>query len=168
VVAPHLTFRLLPLQEREAEARQEHEQMREEIRNRNLEEINVLRITLDTQIEELEQHFETAHINYLQNTDQRTTDFKYLTAKDHELSHEIEIKIRRIERLQVGIQTQKKNIRGFRSGSLIADRKSLFREHCNTGEERLPTILEITLSVMLFSRKRETLLLRTTRSSREQ
>ena len=32
----------------------------------NLEEINVLRITLDTQIEDLEQHFETAHINYLQ------------------------------------------------------------------------------------------------------
>lgn len=32
----------------------------------NLEEINVLRITLDSQIEDLEQHFETAHINYLQ------------------------------------------------------------------------------------------------------
>lgn len=26
----------------------------------------MLRITLDTQIEDLEQHFETAHINYLQ------------------------------------------------------------------------------------------------------
>lgn len=35
-------------------------------RDQNLEEINVLRITLDTQIEDLEQHFETAHINYLQ------------------------------------------------------------------------------------------------------
>lgn len=34
--------------------------------DQNLEEINVLRITLDTQIEDLEQHFETAHINYLQ------------------------------------------------------------------------------------------------------
>lgn len=28
----------------------------------------MLRITLDTQIEDLEQHFETAHINYLQVT----------------------------------------------------------------------------------------------------
>jgi hypothetical protein len=64
-------------EERDAEARQEHEQLREEIRNKNLEEINVLRITLDTQIEELEQHFETAHINYLQNTDQRTTGEHY-------------------------------------------------------------------------------------------
>jgi dynein regulatory complex subunit 2 len=33
--------------EKEAEARQEHEQLREEIRNKNLEDINVLRITLD-------------------------------------------------------------------------------------------------------------------------
>lgn len=65
-------------EERDAEARQEHEQLREEIRNKNLEEINVLRITLDTQIEELEQHFETAHINYLQNTDQRTTGEQWL------------------------------------------------------------------------------------------
>jgi hypothetical protein len=45
--------------EREAEDKQEHEQLREEIRNKNLEDINVLRITLDSLIEELEQHFET-------------------------------------------------------------------------------------------------------------
>ena len=32
---------------REAESKQEHEQLREEIRNKNLEDINVLRITLD-------------------------------------------------------------------------------------------------------------------------
>lgn len=91
-------------EERESEARQEHEQLREEIRNKNLEEINVLRITLDTQIEDLEQHFETAHIHYLQNTDQRTSDFKILTGKDHELSEDIEVKIRKIERLQGSLQ----------------------------------------------------------------
>ncbi|RHZ21547.1 hypothetical protein DYB26_006679 [Aphanomyces astaci] len=56
-----------------------------------------------TNIEELEQHFETAHLNYLQNTDQRTQDFKYLTAKDQELSKDIEIKIRKIERLQANL-----------------------------------------------------------------
>lgn len=89
--------------EREAEAKQEHEQTREEIRNKNLEDINVLRITLDGNIEELEQHFETAHLNYLQNTDQRTQDFKYLTAKDQDLSKDIEIKIRKIEKLQAGL-----------------------------------------------------------------
>ncbi|CEG48042.1 uncharacterized protein PHALS_05519 [Plasmopara halstedii] len=86
--------------EREAEARQEYEQLREEIKNKNLEDINILRITLDSSIEELEQHFESAHLNYLQNTDQRTQDFKYLTAKDQDLSRDIEFKIRKIERLQ--------------------------------------------------------------------
>lgn len=39
-----------------------------------------------------------------QNTDQRTTDFKYLTSKDQELSRDIEIKIRKIERLQSSLQ----------------------------------------------------------------
>lgn len=72
--------------ERGSERRQEHEQTREEIRNKNLEDINVLRITLDGLIEELEAHFETAHLNYLQTTDQRTQDFKFLTAKDRDLS----------------------------------------------------------------------------------
>lgn len=86
--------------ERDAEEKQEFEQTREEIRNKNLEDLNVLKITLESQIEELEKHFESAHLNYLQNTDQRTQDFKYLTRKDEELSKEIEIKIRKIERLQ--------------------------------------------------------------------
>mmetsp|Transcript_1781 Transcript_1781/g.5259 ORF Transcript_1781/g.5259 Transcript_1781/m.5259 type:complete len:385 (+) Transcript_1781:189-1343(+) len=90
-------------QERDAVARQEHEQLREEIRNKNLEEINMLRIGLDSQIEDLEQHFETAHLNYLQTTDQRTHDFKYYTKKDQELSKDIEIKIRKIERLQTSL-----------------------------------------------------------------
>ena len=47
------------------------EQLREEIRNRALEDINMLRISLDAQIEDLENHFETAHLNYLQQTAQR-------------------------------------------------------------------------------------------------
>lgn len=87
-------------QDREAEAKQEHEQGREEIKNKNLEEINMLRIQLDSQIEDLEQKFENAHLNYLQTTDQRTSDFKFYTKKDQELSKDIEVKIRKIERLQ--------------------------------------------------------------------
>ena len=63
----------------------------------------MLRIGLDSEIEDLEQHFETAHLNYLQTTDQRTHDFKYYTKKDQELSKEIEIKIRKIERLQANL-----------------------------------------------------------------
>ena len=44
-------------QEHGADTKQEHDQLGEEIRNRNLEEINMLRIGLDSEIEDLEQHF---------------------------------------------------------------------------------------------------------------
>ena len=96
--------------ERRAEAKQEHETLREEIRNKNLEDINVLRITLDSTIEDLEQHFETAHLHYLQTTDQRTTDFKHLTAQDHRLSEEIKVKTRKSERLTESILQWKAKI----------------------------------------------------------
>ena len=51
----------------------------------------MLRIQLDSQIEDLEQKFENAHLNYLQTTDQRTSDFKFYTKKDQELSKDIEV-----------------------------------------------------------------------------
>jgi dynein regulatory complex subunit 2 len=90
--------------DREAEAKTEHETLREEIRNKNLEDINVLRIQLESNIEELERHFEAAHLHYLTNTDQRTQDFKYLTTQDQNLSKDIETKILKIERLQLTLQ----------------------------------------------------------------
>lgn len=88
--------------EREIERKHEHEQNREEIRNKNLEDINVLRITLENLIEDLEKSFEQAHMQYLQNTDEQTQEFKNLTRTDQELSKQIDHKIRRIERLQAG------------------------------------------------------------------
>ena len=87
-------------QENDTERKHEHEQLREEIRSKNQENINNLRVMLENQIEELEKHFRLAHYNYLQNTDQHTQDFKYLTAQDQTLSKDIEIQILKIERLQ--------------------------------------------------------------------
>jgi DNA repair exonuclease SbcCD ATPase subunit len=92
---------------RNNEAKHAFEQLREEIRNKNLEEINMLRISLDAQIEELEQHFETAHLNYLQQTAQRTHDFKELTQNDQKLSGEIEKKRKKIDNLQVSFQSSR-------------------------------------------------------------
>ncbi len=85
--------------------------MREELRNRNLEDINMLRISLDAQIEELEQHFETAHLNYLQQTAQRTHDFKELTQNDQRLSRDIDLRRRKIDNLQTTIQQWRAKIR---------------------------------------------------------
>lgn len=86
--------------EREVQVKHEHERYREDIKNKNLEDINVLRITLEHQIEELEKQFENAHMQYLRSTDRQTEEFKKLTRTDLEQSKQIEHKIRRIERLQ--------------------------------------------------------------------
>ena len=70
--------------EQENDARQEFEATREEIKNKNSEEYNVLRFTLEGLIEELERHFDSAHSQYMQATEQRTQDFKNLTIKDQD------------------------------------------------------------------------------------
>lgn len=61
----------------------------------------MLRISLDAQIEDLEQQFEAAHTAYLQATAQRRHDFKDLTQRDQNLSQQIEQRRRKIDNLQV-------------------------------------------------------------------
>jgi len=85
--------------EAEGDARQEFESTREEIKNKNSEEYNVLRFTLEGLIEELERHFDSAHANYMATTEQRTQDFKNLTIKDQTSARTIEQQMRRLQRL---------------------------------------------------------------------
>lgn len=86
--------------EQEQEARQEFESQREEIKNKNSEDYNVLRFTLEGLIEELERHFDSAHANYMATTEQRTQDFKHLTIKDQQSAKTIETQMRKLQRLQ--------------------------------------------------------------------
>merc|ERR1719353_2400139 len=86
--------------EQEQEARQEFESQREEIKNKNSEDYNVLRFTLEGLIEELERHFDSAHANYMATTEQRTQDFKNLTIKDQTSARTIEQQMHRLQRLQ--------------------------------------------------------------------
>merc|ERR1719353_1487595 len=86
--------------EQEQEARQQFDSDREEIKNKNSEEYNVLRFTLEGLIEELERHFDSAHANYMATTEQRTQDFKNLTIKDQTSARTIEQQMRRLQRLQ--------------------------------------------------------------------
>ncbi len=90
----------LEYNEEEAEARQEFESTREEIKNKSSEDYNVLRFTLEGLIEELERHFDSAHANYMATTEQRTRDFKELTVKDQQSARTIETQMRRLQRLQ--------------------------------------------------------------------
>eukprot|EP01035_Chromulina_nebulosa_P028079 gene28079-37002_t len=127
---------------RDNEAKHSFEQLREEIRNKNLEEINMLRISLDAQIEELEQHFETAHLNYLQQTAQRTHDFKELTQNDQRLSLEIEQKRKRIDNLQTTIQHWRAKMRQLNRETeernrLLLDEKHSIQKHYQQLKQRI-------------------------------
>ncbi|GMH33964.1 hypothetical protein BSKO_01798 [Bryopsis sp. KO-2023] len=84
----------------EGEARQEFESQREEVKNRNSEEYNVLKIQLEGTIEELERHFEQAHKVYLDSTEHRTQAFKKLTKNDAAAARVIERRMRKLIRLQ--------------------------------------------------------------------
>ncbi|DBA85017.1 TPA: Para-hydroxybenzoate--polyprenyltransferase, mitochondrial precursor (PHB:polyprenyltransferase), variant 2 [Trebouxia sp. C0005] len=86
--------------EADSEARQEFEAAREEIRNRSSEEYNVLKISLEGQIEELERTFEAAHQAYLQNTGARATAFQTLTTNDAAAARVIEQRMKKLVQMQ--------------------------------------------------------------------
>ena len=130
------------------ESRHSFEQLREEIRNRSLEEINMLRISLDAQIEELENHFETAHLNYLQQTAQRTHDFKELTQTDQRLSKDIEVKRKKIDVLQTNIQQWRAKTRQLSRET--EERNRLLKEE---KQELLKDIIECERQLLLWEKK---------------
>lgn len=126
----------------ENEARHQFEQLREEIRNRNGEDINMLRISLDAQIEELEQQFETAHLNYLQQTAQRTHDFKELTQNDQRLDDEIYKRRKEVDGLQTTIQQWKAKIRTLlrdteERNRLLLEEKLSIQKHYQQLKQRI-------------------------------
>lgn len=86
--------------ESENDARQEYESQREEIKNRNSEEYNVLKISLEGTITDLENHFDEQHKAYKASTDARTESFRKLTKNDAASARIIERRMRKLIRLQ--------------------------------------------------------------------
>ena len=86
--------------ESEAESKQDFDSYCEELKNKNLEDRNVLKLMLEAQIEQLENHFANAAETYDQTTRQRTTQFRNLTAKDRNSAATIETQLKRLQRLQ--------------------------------------------------------------------
>ena len=86
--------------ESEAEAKQDFDSYCEELKNKNLEDRNVLKLMLEAQIEQLENHFANAAETYDQTTRQRTQQFRNLTAKDRNSAQTIETQLKRLQRLQ--------------------------------------------------------------------
>ena len=84
----------------EAEAKQDFDSYCEELKNKNQEDCNLLKITLEAKIEELESHFAKSADAYDQTTRQRTQQFRTLTEKDRKSAREIETQLKKLQRLQ--------------------------------------------------------------------
>lgn len=86
--------------ETEGERRQAFEAQREELRNKDSEEYNVLKIQLETNIEDLEHNLEEAHKLYNNETEHRTRTFHQLSEDDASASRAIEMRTRKLQKLQ--------------------------------------------------------------------
>jgi DNA repair exonuclease SbcCD ATPase subunit len=126
---------------RSADAKQAHETEREEIRNKNLEGINELRINLENKIEDLEKQFDDAHKNYVENTEQANKHFKELQREDKKLSKIIDTKKRKIERMQGNLAYWKKKIeQNYKEcvarNRQLKEQKEAIAKHCSALKAR--------------------------------
>ncbi len=128
--------------ERMNEARQQHETEREEIRNKNLEGINELRINLENRIEELERQFDESHRQYIESTDQANEHFKKLKAEDAALSLLIFEKKKKIVRLQQLLASWRKKLQfnhaeGTQRNENIKQQKEAINKYCEQLKEKM-------------------------------
>ncbi|XP_014675937.1 PREDICTED: coiled-coil domain-containing protein 65-like isoform X2 [Priapulus caudatus] len=93
--------------EQENESKTEFQSMRDEIKNKNLEEKHALRMQLETTIEDLWTQFQLALKGYNEATEERKRAFEDLKNKDEKSSREIDSQMRRIQRLSEQISQLK-------------------------------------------------------------
>jgi len=86
-------------QERENEAKSDFQSMRDEIKNKNLEEKHALRVQLETKVDDLWQQFRQALQNYNETTEEKKTVFESLKLKDEKSAKEIETQMRKLQRI---------------------------------------------------------------------
>lgn len=87
-------------EEAEAEARSEFTSLRDEIKNKNLEDKHALRIQLEGQVEDLWKQFQAALKSYNESTEERKVAFETLKTKDIKSAQEIELQMRKLQRIQ--------------------------------------------------------------------
>ncbi|XP_055862302.1 dynein regulatory complex subunit 2-like isoform X1 [Biomphalaria glabrata] len=90
-------------QERENEAMAEFQSLRDEIKNKNLEEKHALRINLESKVEELWIQFKQALQNYNDTNEERKVTFENLKIKDEKSAKEIEMQMKRLQNISENI-----------------------------------------------------------------
>ncbi|KXJ28944.1 dynein regulatory complex subunit 2 [Exaiptasia diaphana] len=86
--------------EQESEAKQDFQSLRDEIKNKNIEEKHALRIQLEGTVEDLWRQFQQALKNYNETTEERKVAFENLKNKDEKSAKEIETQMRKLQRIQ--------------------------------------------------------------------
>ncbi|XP_050399667.1 dynein regulatory complex subunit 2 [Patella vulgata] len=99
-------------QERENDAKADFQSMRDEIKNKNLEEKHALRVQLETKVDDLWQQFRTALQNYNETTEERKTAFEGLKKRDENSAKEIEQQMRKLQRISDQIAALKSKMSG--------------------------------------------------------
>lgn len=97
-------------QEKENEARQEFQSMRDDIKNKNLEDKHALRISLESTVENLWKQFQMALKNYNETTEERKAAFETLKAKDEKSAKEIDSQMKRLHKIQENINSLRQRI----------------------------------------------------------
>ncbi|XP_072265454.1 dynein regulatory complex subunit 2 [Pyxicephalus adspersus] len=96
--------------ENESEAKQEFQSMRDEIKNKSLEEKHSLRVILESTIEDLWKQVQQAQKNYQNATEDRKIAFETLKAKDEKSTEEIAYQMKKLQKIQDSINSLRNKI----------------------------------------------------------
>ncbi|XP_051817951.1 dynein regulatory complex subunit 2 [Antechinus flavipes] len=87
----------------EYEAKLEFQSMWDDLKNKNLEEKHFLRMQLESTVEDLWRRFQEALKNYTDATEDRKLAFESLKVKDEKSSKEIEMQMKKLQKIQDSI-----------------------------------------------------------------
>ncbi|XP_027700234.1 dynein regulatory complex subunit 2 [Vombatus ursinus] len=87
----------------EYEAKLEFQSMWDDLKNKNLEEKHFLRMQLEGTVEDLWRRFQEALKNYTDATEDRKLAFETLKARDEKSSKEIEMQMKKLQKIQDSI-----------------------------------------------------------------
>ncbi|KAI9309711.1 coiled-coil domain-containing protein 65-like protein, partial [Zopfochytrium polystomum] len=94
-------------QDTEADAKHEYSSLKDDVRNKNLEEKHALRIMLEASVEDLWKQFQSALNQYNSSTEERKKQFEELKQKDQKNAKEIELQMKKLLKLQETISHYK-------------------------------------------------------------
>jgi len=114
--------------------------LKQECREKREDAIDDLRSVLDGRLELIQDSFENAHLEYLERTDKRVSDFKHYTKINREREKDIERSVRLIERLQVQMQEVRNNM--HLSGRKFEEQRTLLSTEKAAIQEQVSDLRE--------------------------